>query len=106
MADPDRLLALRIEKLRSAWEHDVAEVDLHKQRYIALLAILVTIGLTALASTVLEKVDASVGAGFAGLMFGGAGYMHLRLRTLPLRLKAAARARNRAIDKLIEEETR
>lgn len=102
----DRVHALRVEKLRSLWEHAVAEVDLHKHRALVLLAVFMTMTLTALAWVGTGRIDAGTGGVFAGLMGVGVGYSLLSLRTLPRRLREAVKIRLQGIDTLIAEEER
>lgn len=109
MGDPmprpsDRVHALRVEKLHSLWEHAVAEVDLHKHRALVLLAVFMTMTLTALASVGTGRLDAGTGGVFAALTGLGVGHSLLSLRELPHRLRKAVTLRIRGIDMLIAEE--
>lgn len=100
----DRIHALRVEKLRSMWELALAEVDLHKHRALVLLAVFMTMALTALASVGTGQLDGRLGGAFASLMGLGIGYALVRLRALPRRLREAARVRVEGIDTLIPGE--
>lgn len=97
----DLLTALRLEKARAAWEFATLEHQLHEHRFVQLMALCLTLALTALASVVLEKVPALPGLWTAGAMGTGAGYAHVRLLLLPKRLRRAGSVRRRTIQRLI-----
>lgn len=100
----DRVHALRVEKLRTAWDHAVAEVDLHRHRALVLLAVFLTMALSALASVGTGRLEATVGGTFTAMMAAGAGYALSSLHALPSRLRDATQDRIRGIDTLIAEE--
>lgn len=100
----DRVTSLRLEKLRTARDHAVAEVDLHRHRALVLLAVFLTMALSALASVGTGRLDAPVGGAFTAMMAAGAGYALFSLHALPSRLRDATQDRIRGVDTLIAEE--
>lgn len=97
----DGPLAPRVEHVRLAWEYAVKEAELHQQRLVQLFAILVTAGLTALASAALEKVPAIPAIAFAVATFLAAAYVHLLIRRLPRKLQGALLTGQRGMEKLM-----
>lgn len=98
------LLALRLELIHLSWDHAAREVEIHKSRHLQLFAVSLTVGLTAVASVLLDRIPVGPGLGFAVLMGGIAGYAQIRLLRLPAWLQRAHGAGVRAIGSLMGEE--
>jgi len=101
VALPDSELSLRIEHARMAWEFALKEVDLHQQRLVQLFAVLLTMGLAAVGSVVLERVPPRAGLLFAAGVFAGAGYAHYQIGRLPRRLELGLRTGQKTIENLM-----
>lgn len=104
VASPEPAVVLRLEKVRLLWQYASKEVDAHRQRYLQLFAVFVTVGLASVASIVLERVAAVPGALIALATFGVASYAYVRVLMLPGQLEGAASTALHAIDRLIAAE--
>lgn len=106
MPPTDSAVILRLEKVRLLWQHATKEVDAHRQRYLQLFAVFVTVGLAAVATVLLERVTVVPGVALATTTFGVAGYAYARLLLLRKQLKRAFEAGLDAIDRLMPVEGR
>lgn len=102
VADPT--LSLELEKVRLLWQHASMEVDAHRQRYLRLFAVFVTVGLAAVATVLLERVAVVPGSVLALATFGIAGYAYVRILQLPAQLLKAVRTAVDDIDRLMTDQ--
>lgn len=100
----DRGTILRLEKIRILVDHNGRILELHQHRLVQAFAVLLGAGAAAVGSVLLDRVGPLPGLLLAGMMFSGAGWMHVQLRELPQRLKASTSQAVAAIDRLKDEE--
>lgn len=103
MAPADPTIPLHLEQVRLLWQYASKEVDAHRQRYLQLFAVFVTVGLAAVATVLLDRVAVAPGIALAMATFVVAGYAYARTLQLQKQLKRAVDAGLADIDRLIED---
>lgn len=101
MLPDDREFVARMELVRYGWEYSIKEAEFHQERLVQLLAVLVAAALTAFASVAFERVPILPGSVLIAGLSGSAAYVHLEIRRVPTRLRAALRSARRACAKLM-----
>jgi len=92
MVDAALRAALMAEKVRTYWDFQARQLEMHERRYLQLLAVTSGAALAVLASVLLERVPAAQGMALTLLLPAVVAALEVRIARLPSKLRQASYA--------------